>query len=199
MDKLPLILFGVGTCAFFITAGALAATQQMIPTLNHMISTKNSAPFVVTGLNWVLAAQCYATLLMYRKMHAYAYAYVNVIGAGIMYVGIAISVITFPLGYTLNYAAIVTIGGIALWMVSCLASLKSWYAEHVTERKMWLHLQTATFVAFAITAAIYMGLRFSLQAELGVFLAELCCGLLIVLFVIQLLHQNRPTEINFTW
>lgn len=195
MDKLPLILLGAGACVFFVTGAVLLSSQQVVPTLNHMIGTRNSAPFVTTGLNWVLAAQCYATLLMYKKMKSY----VHVIGSGIMYVGVALSIITFPLGYTLNYAAIATIGGIALWMVSCLATLKTWYAEHVTERKTLFHLQTATFVAFAVTAAVYMGLRFSLQAELGIFLVELCCGLLIILFVIQLLYQNKPTEINFTW
>lgn len=190
--RLIFILVVIVGCFFGFSAILCFAKDECknnVPSLHNMLNSSFSAPFIVTALNTVLSIHGILIVALYGKTHFKSYygSRLQIIAAILLYILIAITLFVFPYMPTVNYASILIILGIAVWKVAILITLKNYYKGHLQPK--YLFPSGLMFGVYVLSSAVYVGLKYSFQNELGIMIVELICGFSVFAFLILIMYH----------
>lgn len=163
--RLVLVLIIIIVVLFFTSLIICVTNDQCrnhIPTVNNMLNSTFTTPFVVSGMNAALGLHLVTSAGLYYLTEAkFPYwSYLQIFFAAAIYLCIIVTMMVFPFtGWQINWANVSIIVSIWLWLLIVLVSLFRHYQSRTSPKQRLVKWNGVALLLFFICSLIYIVLR----------------------------------------
>lgn len=193
--KLVVVLIIIIVILFFTSLIICVTNDQCrnhIPTVNNMLNSTFTTPFVVSGMNAALGLHLVtATGLYYLTESKFPYwSYLQLFFAAAIYLSIIVTMMVFPFtGWQINWANVGIIVSLWLWMLIVLVSLFRHYRARTSPKQSLVKWNGVALLFFVVCSFIYLVLRGIPQLDVipkddGILVVEIVGGISFFAFMI---------------
>ena len=206
-----LLLLGIVIVLMIGTSAIVCFTDETckhrIPTMNNLLNSTFTAPFLVTGVNAAIGAHVLVVIGVYyrTRLATASWSRIQVLFALATYMSAGITLfVSAKTGWAHDWANVGTVIVLGCWMVCTQMALRSTYSGKIGAPRKLLIISLAICILYCILSIIYVVLRAvpvqkyvsEKNKHVGMLISEILSGITLVGYVtLAVLHTRR---IKFT-
>lgn len=198
-----IIVIMIGTS--WIVCFSNKTCKHQIPTMNNLLNSTFTAPFMVTGVNTAIGAHVIVVIGVYYRTYtrAASWAKIQVLFALLVYVSAAITLfVSSKTGWNHDWSNIATVILLNTWIVCVQIALRAIHVNNISKERRLLRIGLGVAILYTLLTIVFVVLRAipvekyvsEYDKQVGLVCSEIMSGVTLIVFVVLVVMHIRKVK-----